>query len=184
MPTIQCRVPDQPGVLLSQADSLDPSQWRPASDVDASAAKPIAGAVGGGPLRLVLPYPPSANRIWRSIVIRGAVRVLISREGHEYRRDVKSALGGRTQAAGACLTGPVAVQIAAYPPDRRRRDLDNILKAALDALTHAGVWADDSLIAALRVERMGVSDRPRLEVIVEPMAVRQQELIATEDVPA
>jgi Holliday junction resolvase RusA-like endonuclease len=40
--------------------------------------------------------------------------------------------------------------VDAYPPDRRRRDLDNILKAILDALQHAGCYADDSQIHALR----------------------------------
>ncbi|NBW22487.1 MAG: RusA family crossover junction endodeoxyribonuclease, partial [Caulobacteraceae bacterium] len=40
--------------------------------------------------------------------------------------------------------GSVRVVIEAFPPDRRKRDLDNILKSLLDALTHAGVWEDDS----------------------------------------
>jgi crossover junction endodeoxyribonuclease RusA len=33
----------------------------------------------------------------------------------------------------------------------RRRDLDNLLKAPLDALTHAGVYVDDHLIVDLRI---------------------------------
>ena len=31
--------------------------------------------------------------------------------------------------------------------------LDNLLKSAMDALTHAGVWADDSQIDSLLIER-------------------------------
>lgn len=38
-------------------------------------------------------------------------------------------------------------------PDRRRRDLDNILKALFDALTHAGLWLDDSQIDFISISR-------------------------------
>ena len=34
-----------------------------------------------------------------------------------------------------------------------RRDLDNLLKGLLDALTHAGLWLDDSQVADLRIRR-------------------------------
>ena len=47
--------------------------------------------------------------------------------------------------------GKVKVTIEAYRPDKRRRDLDNLLKAPLDALTHAGVYQDDELIVDLRI---------------------------------
>lgn len=50
---------------------------------------------------------------------------------------------------GARLT----VALVAYPPDRRARDLDNILKAALDALQHAQAFDDDSQIDRLIVDR-------------------------------
>lgn len=41
-------------------------------------------------------------------------------------------------------------------PDRRIRDLDNIKKALLDSLTHAGVYKDDFQIDDLRVVRREV----------------------------
>ena len=44
------------------------------------------------------------------------------------------------------LMGDVSVEIDLYPPDRRRRDIDNPLKCLLDSMTHAGVYEDDSQI--------------------------------------
>ena len=47
----------------------------------------------------------------------------------------------------------LSVLINAYPPDRRKRDLDNILKSLLDALQHARVYPDDSQIDRLTIIR-------------------------------
>jgi len=52
----------------------------------------------------------------------------------------------------ASLTGPLAVAMELYPPDRRRRDVDNYSKAVLDALTHAHLWRDDSQVKRQAVE--------------------------------
>ena len=41
----------------------------------------------------------------------------------------------------------------AFPPDRRRRDLDNLLKSTQDSLAHAGVYQDDAQIDLLLVRR-------------------------------
>lgn len=97
-------------------------------------------------LHFELPWPPSVNNYWRSV----AGRVLISREGRAYRESVcwlvpRSTLGPRT--------GPLKVQIEAWMPDKRRRDLDNLCKAPLDALTAASVWEDDSQIVDLRITK-------------------------------
>ena len=47
--------------------------------------------------------------------------------------------------------GKMCVVIEAWRPDYRRRDLDNLLKATLDGLAHAGVYDDDSQIVDLRI---------------------------------
>lgn len=46
------------------------------------------------------------------------------------------------------------VHIEAYPPDKRKRDLDNLFKSLLDALEKSGVFKDDRQIDALSIERM------------------------------
>jgi crossover junction endodeoxyribonuclease RusA len=66
----------------------------------------------------------------------------------------------------------VSVEIDVFPPDKRVRDLDNILKPLLDAMTAAGCWHDDSQVANLRVTRRGVVSGGRVDVVVqqiEPM---------------
>lgn len=109
-----------------------------------------------------LPWPPSVNRYWRSAM----GRVLISAEGRKYRHAVTV-----TCIIQGCATarGPLAVSIVAHAPDGRRRDLDNLLKAPLDALTHAGVWEDDSQISDLRITWGEPSKPGRLEITITEM---------------
>lgn len=99
---------------------------------------------------LSLTWPPTANKYWRH---PGNGVHLISKEGRRYRANVKAAvwtqLGGRFQP----MTGRVDMHITACPPDRRRRDLDNLFKSLNDALQRAGVYNDDSQIDRLCIER-------------------------------
>lgn len=113
-------------------------------------------------IQIELPWPPSVNHYWRHV--RGAT--LISREGRAYRTAV---LAAWLQAGRPRVDGRLALTITAHAPDRRRRDLDNIAKAPLDALAKAGVYADDSQIDHLAITRGGVDPiRPRLIVHVGP----------------
>lgn len=98
-----------------------------------------------------LPYPPSTNKYWRHIT-KGklAGRVLISEEGRDYRAAIQ-ALAGKLPRFGGDVRLAFAMEV--HAPDRRRRDLDNTLKATFDSLTHAGVWEDDSQIDSLTVQR-------------------------------
>lgn len=93
------------------------------------------------------------NHYWRS-PSRGrlAGRHLISESGRQFRTDAIAAVceQGRPVQPLSCR---VRVEVAAYPPDRRRRDLDNLLKPLLDSLVHADVIRDDSLIDDLRIYR-------------------------------
>lgn len=63
------------------------------------------------------------------------------------------------------FSGPVEVKVKAYfmPPKSKKRaawthhtakpDGDNVLKAILDALTHAGVWDDDAGVYSMSIEK-------------------------------
>jgi crossover junction endodeoxyribonuclease RusA len=56
----------------------------------------------------------------------------------------------------AAIDFPVSLSVVLFPPDKRKRDVDNYLKGLLDALTHAEVWTDDSLVDQLAVYRGAV----------------------------
>jgi crossover junction endodeoxyribonuclease RusA len=45
------------------------------------------------------------------------------------------------------------ISIWAYPPDKRRRDLDNLLKITLDSLQATGLFNDDSQFDSIYIER-------------------------------
>lgn len=112
-------------------------------------------------MELSLPYPPSVNHIWRRV----GARTVISREGRRYRRDVCAALATMPGGGVARMDGRLAVRVTVCPPDHRRRDLDNVQKALLDALAKGGAYHDDSQIDRLEVERGPVT--PGGKVLVE-----------------
>lgn len=111
-------------------------------------------------MAIVLPYPPSVNGYWRTF----RNRQIISKRGREYRKAVQAAVGIPTR-----HTGRLAVSILLFPPDRRRRDLDNALKAALDGMAHAGLYDDDSQIDRLEVQRCAVEPPGKLFVTIRRM---------------
>ncbi len=82
------------------------------------------------------------------------VSILYQKRGERYRRDVRLIV--RQQQLRLRLTGRLGIKIIADPPDNRRRDLDNILKVPLDALTHAGLLIDDEQFDEIYIVR-GVS---------------------------
>jgi len=117
---------------------------------------------------LTLPWPPSINHYWRRV----GPRTLLSREGRTFRKNVCALLGGggpRKPPSG----GRIALAMDAFPPDRRRRDLDNIQKPVLDVLEHAGVYEDDSQVDLLLTRRRGPVKGGRLDVRVEELPLRR-----------
>jgi len=129
------------------------------------------GAAMNPSIVLDLPYPPSVNHYWRRV----GARTLISAEGRRYRKRVASALSLYSMAP---MTGSVDVFINVHPPDRRRRDLDNILKALLDALEHGGVYANDSQIDVLEIVRSEIIPGGKVVVHLTELADDEQERMA------
>ena len=116
-----------------------------------------------------LPWPPSVNHYWRRV----GPRTLISREGREYRRAICGLLAGAGGPRKPPVGGRIALAMDAFPPDRRRRDLDNLPKAVQDSLAHAGVYEDDSQIDLLIVRRRQVVRGGRLEIRLHDIPLRR-----------
>ena len=122
-------------------------------------------------ITLRLPFPPSCNTYWRHIVSHGRPKTLISEAGRKYQREVAD-LAFMQIAIGAFPTERLRVDIVAFPPDKRRRDLDNLGKSLLDALTKAGVWTDDAQIDSLHFERGDVFKGGKVTVYVREDTAR------------
>jgi crossover junction endodeoxyribonuclease RusA len=111
---------------------------------------------------LTLSWPPSVNNYFATV----GRRRIVSAQGKAYREEVFWMV--RQQRLNGRFAGDqVGIQILAYEPEvKRRRDLDNILKAVLDGLTKAGLWNDDSQVDDLRVVRCAAEGRGRLQIAV------------------
>ncbi|EKN6164918.1 TPA: RusA family crossover junction endodeoxyribonuclease [Yersinia enterocolitica] len=118
-------------------------------------------------MKLILPFPPSVNSYWRA-PSKGplAGRHLISVKGRQFRSEALACILEQLRRVPETITDPVAVAIVFYPPNLVRRDLDNFLKAPLDALTHAGVWADDSQVKKLTIEWGPIVKGGKIEILI------------------
>ena len=117
-------------------------------------------------LELRLPYPPTVNRAWR--MVNG--RMLLSREGRLYRQRVQAILA---LAGVRPLDGRLALAVDVTPPDRRRRDLDNVQKGLLDALGAGDAYGDDSQIDLLITKRMPPATEGQAYVRIEQLPLRR-----------
>ncbi len=108
-------------------------------------------------INLRLPWPPTVNHYYT--VARG--RKVLSAKGRAYKKQCGYEL--LVQDAPKNLTARLEVNIDAWPPDKRKRDLDNIVKPLLDALQDYGMF-DDEQIDILRIRRMGFGDMVRVHI--------------------
>jgi len=120
---------------------------------------------------VTLPPPPSVNTYWRTF--RG--RMIVSAKGREYRQAVANVVQWRE--LRPMFEGPVAVELTFCPPDKRRRDLDNLLKATFDALTSAGVWGDDNQVNEFTVRRGKQAKGGQLRVSVRKTVGADDDLV-------
>jgi Holliday junction resolvase RusA-like endonuclease len=110
-------------------------------------------------MEMTLPWPPSLNHYYRHV----GPKVLISKESRQYRRKVAKQLGNYENLT--MYECPIELSMELYPPDNRKRDVDNSLKSCLDALMYGKLYADDSLITKLVVEEKP-SSPPQGTVVV------------------
>lgn len=112
---------------------------------------------------LTLPLGPSINHYWR----KTPTGMRVSEEGISFRQEVWVAV---RQAKIPKLTGRICVVLRVFPRDRRLIDIDNRIKAVLDALQKAGVYDDDAQVDDLHVSRGPIVQGGRMELLVGELA--------------
>ncbi len=76
----------------------------------------------------------------------------MSREGRDYKKTVCYSVLISTKKTFKD-SDRLGIHIKAYPPDRRKRDLDNICKLVFDSLQTAGVFKNDEQFDSIFIER-------------------------------
>lgn len=105
-----------------------------------------------------LPLPPSVNSIWQ----HGKGRTFKSKTYTDWQTTAGWSL--RHQLKGGRVPGPIGIQLKCVRPDARKRDIDNLIKAALDLLVCMNVIDDDSFVQ--RVEASWVTIGAPLQILV------------------
>ena len=98
-------------------------------------------------VRYELPYPPSVNNYWHT----SGKRRYISPAGKKFTEDV--AKNVYEQGYKRFGNKSLGISVMIHPRSKRRFDLDNTLKAILDALMKAGCYDDDSQFEYIEIAR-------------------------------
>ena len=119
-------------------------------------------------VKLVLPYPVSANRYWTAFFASRKKRVInrVTDEAEAYKQEC----GWRAKASGvhSPFEGSVELRVRLIPENRVCMDLDNCLKVTIDALKGV-VYHDDDQVMRIVAERAEPDPSgKRLEVEVLP----------------
>jgi len=110
-------------------------------------------------LELEIPWPPSSNRYWRNI--RG--RTIVSKEARLYKFNIKELIFFIYKIKTPYF-GKLELEISAFPPDKRQRDLDNLLKVTLDSLQSGKLFLNDYQIDKIFIERKEVVKNGKLAI--------------------
>ena len=118
-------------------------------------------------MKLTLPFPPSVNTYWRA-PNKGPLKGkhLMSAAARRFQSDACAAIIEQLRRLPKPSSSLCAVEIMLYPPDHRPRDIDNYTKGLFDALTHAGVWEDDSQVKRMLVEWGPVVTGGKVEISI------------------
>ena len=113
-------------------------------------------------MRIVLPLPPSINRLWRTNKSGGMYR------SPKYAAWRTAAIWQTAvQVKGGGIKGRYKAVFHFVRPDKRQRDLDNLLKAAMDVLVTAKVVENDCLCEWL--EAKWVPEGPQCLIMLDAL---------------
>ena len=129
---------------------------------------------------LKLGYPPTVNTYYRMVNINGSPRALLSKKGRLYKMQC-AAVAAETGVLNMGFTGPVELWLYYAAPDKKKRDLDNVLKAVLDGITYSGVIIDDSQVVSIHAYK-GRLNREDPHCLVQIVALDKEDREETPDV--
>ena len=103
------------------------------------------------------------NTMWRNF--RG--RTVLSKAGRAFREEVQNIVIDKNIPAFG--DKKLKVMMILRPRDKRKTDIDNRIKAVLDALEHAGVFNDDFQVDHLEMIRGEPLKGGLLHVVIEEL---------------
>jgi crossover junction endodeoxyribonuclease RusA len=109
--------------------------------------------------QVTLPWPPTVNTYWRSVKGRN----ILSAKARAYKKEAAYFLKSQD------LEGELQVEIECNMPDKRRRDLDNLLKPLLDVMDENNVYEDDSQISDLRIYKSDYGEKGTVTITVREL---------------
>lgn len=109
-------------------------------------------------IRYELPYPPTANNLFTT----APGKRVKSREYKSWRLEAMQMIMAQGRRA---IEGHVSISILVVRPDKRKRDVSNLIKAVEDVLVEMRVIRDDSLVA--RVSAQWAGSGPACVVLIQ-----------------
>lgn len=122
-------------------------------------------------ISLILPYPPTINTYYSTV----AGRRVLSKKGKDYKSHVFF-YKVKNHKEIECIDVKVKIDIALHVPDRRIRDIDNIIKPMLDSLVYGRYIKDDRQVCKLSVEKFDYDEDEKdyCTVTIEEMEEKEE----------
>ena len=116
-------------------------------------------------VELTLPWPPSVNKIWATTKKGNWYETKVSKDFKEF-----VIYYARSKKLTAFKPADrIFFKMLAFPPDNRRRDLDNLAKVVCDAMQDAKIYKDDCQIKRIFMEMMPKKEVGMVTVTLETM---------------
>lgn len=119
-------------------------------------------------LNLILTIPPSVNHCYKNFTCMGRRNRVLTPLARAWKEEAYYIANALAHREGWCVPEPeekIVLEVVAFWPDGRRRDMNNTHKLLCDALEGA-VYLDDKMVLVRDMDFSVDRKRPRLEVCV------------------
>lgn len=114
-----------------------------------------------------IPFPVSVNAMYRAYARGNRVAKIKTKTYRDWRKGAVAAISEQW-GQRAIIDRPVKLDVAIRPPDRRRRDIDNLNKSILDALEGI-VLKNDNLVHDIRTYWDFSEGKPQASILIQPL---------------